>query len=913
MTVPATTRRAGPFTGNGAASSFPFDFKVFSTADIAVVQAADGIETTLALGTDYTVTLNADQDVSPGGTVNTTAPLPVGETLAIVGAIDYDQQLDLPAGGAFRPLALENALDRTVIQIQQLREEVERTLRLPVTSDSDLELPLPESNKLLGWNDTATALQNFDASTLAASAVYADWRYNTFTGNGSATQFALDAAPGALGNLDVSIDGVTQVPGVDYTLTGAVLTFTSAPANGTQILARYGSAALQDATGYIPESFVASAGQAVFNLVTEYTPGANNLQVFVDGILMHPGDYSETSATSITFATPLAGGEDVLVVIGRAIATSVDAANVGYSAPSGQGMSAKSRFDRVTHVTDFPGVDPTGTSDSTAGFQAAVNFLESQLTTSNYGNRGAALFIPDGEYLIRGTVEIGKTGITGVGLFGNPSKGARLFTDQSSQTMFTVGDSTGAENVYEVHFSNLFFAATSLNNTGVVAIRGYNSFIVGVRNCVFRGFYESIVSERGNRWWVTGCRFWQSRTSAAANSSIRMYGNSGGDGGGWHILDNEFSGGGSLEPSVTSHLLYEGVDSSYVVNNHFRDCAQAIETRPAGTTGKNSITSLWVSNNYFDVNYGSNVLIGGTINWSAGSTPRYHHLHFNSNYFRGGLPGNGTHCVKISVTQSGTPDLAADEGLKAISFTGGSMCQAESTALLVEGSSAGKAEVYGLVINGVTFADNNEGGAAATSAIKAEAESIVIDGCQFNRDDDPATQCVEINLSASESNTPSAIIANNNFRLSNCTGTPWVVTQPESGGSVVLRGNIGNGRGKDIDQSYRVRTSNATPNTVFSYEIPDKSAGWFEVYVTGISTDGTKTVTRAWRTAFARNTTSSLSSGTTSGTEIAAWNPGAFGTLPTCTLSTNTLEVTVTGIAATTVDWDVHVVIYGSR
>jgi hypothetical protein len=614
---------------------------------------------------------------------------------------------------------------------------------------------------------------------------------------------------------------------------------------------------------------------------------------------------------SLVYSAPVAGERFSDVVI-----TGLSSGEVTYlpANPGAVGTSVQAVLRRVIYITDFPGVDATGATDSTAGIQAAVDYAQSLMTTANYAGRGVAIFFPDGEYLVRGTVEIAKNGVGGLGLFCNPSKGARIFTDQASQTMFKVGDSTGADNTYEVHFTNLFFSATQLENTGVVAIQGYNSFIVGIKNCVFRGFYESIVSERGNRWWVTGCRFWQNRATAAANASIRMYGNSGGDGGGWHILDNEFAAGGSLTPSINAHLLYEGVDSSYVVNNHFRDCRVALETRPDGTTGKNSITSLWVTNNYFDVNYGpANVLIGGTINWGAGNTPRYHHLHFTNNYYRGGVPGNGTNCVRISVTQTGTPVLADDEGLKAISFTGGSMSQAESTALLAQGSSDGKAEVYGLVITGVTFSDNNEGGAAANSSIKVEAEAVTIDGCQFLRDDNAADRCIDIDVSASESNTPSVVLSNNNFRLSNATGVPFRITQPASGASVVIQGNTTNGNGKDIDQAYRVRTTNATPNTVFSYPIPDKSAGWFEVYVTGIAVDGSKTVTRAWRTAFSRNITSSLSSGTTDGTEIAVWNPGSFGTLPTCTLSTDTLQVTVTGIAATDIDWDVHVNLYGAR
>ena len=665
------------------------------------------------------------------------------------------------------------------------------------------------------------------------------------------------------------------------------------------------------------ETFTATAAQTVVTLTAPYVPGANSLQVFVDGLRMYLGDYTETSTTTITFATAFTGGENILVAITNVISSAVDAVNVGYTTVDNETTSVAARFNKVVYVTDFDGVDPTGATDSTAGIQAAVDYLESFLSTSNYGGRGAALFFPDGEYLIQGTVEIGKTGVGGVGLFCNPSKGARLFTDQTSQTMFKVGDSTGAENVYEVHFTNLFFSATSVNNTGVVAIQGYNAFIVGIKNCVFRNFYEAILSERGNRWWVSQCRFWNNRSTAAANSSIRMYGNAGGNGGGWHILDNEFSADGTLTPGIEAHIVFEAVDSSYLVNNHFRDCNSAIKTAPTGAVGKNFITSIWATNNYFDNNYGpANVLIGGTIDWTAAGSVRYHHLHFTNNYFRGGAPGSSTNCVRIAVADVGTPDPSDNEGVTAISFTGGAMRQAQSTALLAQGSDDGYSEVYGLIVTGVTFEDNNQGNTAANSAIRTEAKAVVIDGCWFNRDTNASDRCINAVIDGGATSSPSVIISNNNFQLSNSTDVPFRVYQDSStgsGGSAVVQGNILKGRGRDINQSYQTRTTNATPNTVFSYLIPDKSAGWFEVYATGIAVDGSKTVARAWRTAFSRNTTSSLSSGTTSGTEIAVWNPGSFGTLPSCGLSTNTLEVIVTGILATDIDWDVHVMIYGAR
>ena len=62
------TRKAGPFSGNGSVTAFPFSFKVFQASDLLVVQTdTTPTDYTLTLNTDYTVALNANQDANPGG------------------------------------------------------------------------------------------------------------------------------------------------------------------------------------------------------------------------------------------------------------------------------------------------------------------------------------------------------------------------------------------------------------------------------------------------------------------------------------------------------------------------------------------------------------------------------------------------------------------------------------------------------------------------------------------------------------------------------------------------------------------------------------------------------------------------------------------------------------------------------
>lgn len=73
------------------------------------------------------------------------------------------------------------------------------------------------------------------SSTSAYATAYAD----TFTGNGSTTSWTLTADPVVINNLDVSINGVTQTPTVDYTISGTTFTTTTAAPIGSIILVKY--------------------------------------------------------------------------------------------------------------------------------------------------------------------------------------------------------------------------------------------------------------------------------------------------------------------------------------------------------------------------------------------------------------------------------------------------------------------------------------------------------------------------------------------------------------------------------------------------------------------------------------------------------------------------------------------------
>lgn len=143
MSVQNITRRAGPYVGTGLVSAYTFAFKVFRSEDVKVVRSesadASAQDEALKFGTDYTVKLNANQDEKAGGTVTLASPLAEGLRLSILSAITPDQQMVLTNHDGMLPTTLNDSADKAIALIQELKEAVDRTLRVPASSDKTPE------------------------------------------------------------------------------------------------------------------------------------------------------------------------------------------------------------------------------------------------------------------------------------------------------------------------------------------------------------------------------------------------------------------------------------------------------------------------------------------------------------------------------------------------------------------------------------------------------------------------------------------------------------------------------------------------------------------------------------------------------------------------------------------------------
>lgn len=132
--ISSQTRKAGPYSGDGSVTVFPFSFKVFSTSDVQVVYTdTSGVETVLSSG--FVVTLSSDQNTSPGGVVTMSSAPALNTRITLTSAVAETQPMQLTNGGGFFPSVLNNSADRQTIIVQQLSERVSRAITAPISSD----------------------------------------------------------------------------------------------------------------------------------------------------------------------------------------------------------------------------------------------------------------------------------------------------------------------------------------------------------------------------------------------------------------------------------------------------------------------------------------------------------------------------------------------------------------------------------------------------------------------------------------------------------------------------------------------------------------------------------------------------------------------------------------------------------
>jgi hypothetical protein len=180
MTISSTTVK-NSYSANGTLDTFNYTFKVFADADLQVIiRDASATETVKTLTTHYTVT--GAGSASGGTIVFTSGNIPSAtETVVIRRASPQTQAIDYIANDPFPAESHEEGLDRSMMAIQQLQEEVNRSIKLSRTNTmNSTEFTIGDTDragKIFGFDDNGELVVSQELGTFknnwSASTTYA--------------------------------------------------------------------------------------------------------------------------------------------------------------------------------------------------------------------------------------------------------------------------------------------------------------------------------------------------------------------------------------------------------------------------------------------------------------------------------------------------------------------------------------------------------------------------------------------------------------------------------------------------------------------------------------------------------------------------------------------------------------------
>jgi len=162
------------YTGSAGVGPYAFSFEILVEDDIAVYFN----ETLLTKTTDYSVTINANGTGSVTLVVNVGGNIPAtpdaDDLVVILGAKDIERTTDFVTAGDLRAAALNEQLDALTIFMQQIKEEVDRSVKAPAFDPTGISMTLPKKasrvNAFIAFDangDVSAAVPSDDVTTLA--------------------------------------------------------------------------------------------------------------------------------------------------------------------------------------------------------------------------------------------------------------------------------------------------------------------------------------------------------------------------------------------------------------------------------------------------------------------------------------------------------------------------------------------------------------------------------------------------------------------------------------------------------------------------------------------------------------------------------------------------------------------------
>lgn len=474
MTISSQSRKAGPFTGNGSTTAFPFAFKVFQASDVYVVRAnTAGVESVLTSGTDYTVTLNANQNSNPGGTVTLTSALATNFKLVITSAVPNLQPVDITNNGGFYPKVINDALDRVTIMAQQIAQEASRGVKVPITSTLTGDQFTEQLFDARDESVASASAASTSASSAASSAASASGSATTATtkaseastsasGAASSASAAAGSATAAAGSATTAGNSATTATNkateAASSATAAASSATAAAGSATTATTKAGEATTAAAAAAGSQAAAASSASSAGTSATNANNSATSASNSATSAASSAGAASSSASSASTSAS---------TATTKASEASTSATNAATSATNAA-LSATSASASATSATNSAAAAATSENNAaSSASSAAASAAAAATALDNFDDRylGPKSSNPtvdnDGNALVTGALYYRTTAPIGMKVWdgaqwleASAAQQASLVTFEyvatAGQTTFSGADANGVTLSYTV-------------------------------------------------------------------------------------------------------------------------------------------------------------------------------------------------------------------------------------------------------------------------------------------------------------------------------------------------------------------------------------------------------------------------------------------------------------------------------
>ena len=355
MTVSSTTNKHS-YNGNGSQTAFAYTFKIFVAADIQVY--LDGALKTI--NTHYTL---SNVGLTGGGNVTfTSGSVPSAATgnVILLRSLALTQGVDLINYGAFDANIIESAYDKLTMMVQQLQEEVSRSIRFSATvydggTQEVSDTVANRAGKVLAYDA---------AGNISIAAELGDWKANWSTNKAfELRDLVLDAATNNVYICIVAHTSGTLSSDVSASKWSLVINATAVAASAT--------------TATTKASEAASSATAAANSASTSTTQANTSTAQASIATTKANIATTKAATATTKASEASTSASNAAT--SASTASTQATNSSNSASAGS-TSATNSANSATAAASSASTATTKANQATTNGAAQVTLATAQVT-----------------------------------------------------------------------------------------------------------------------------------------------------------------------------------------------------------------------------------------------------------------------------------------------------------------------------------------------------------------------------------------------------------------------------------------------------------------------------------------------------------------------------------------------------